>query len=556
MSRELPDIPVQPRDKGNHSHLPEVPPAGRQSNFKQESNPTRGGHSHSQLPDIPKSHTLASERGGNLPDIPVSERNKSPTIPRMSAESKNAVRLSTEVPVPDANNKVDLDDYDHITESKPKKMRPRSDYDHVLIEGDQKRIIPAKHVEDPDYAEVRNENIYEGVPDDVTVVPVKISKTNITSNVTQTKTKTSIIVGKVPVKETCVDLDPPYNKIKDESANIKDSREPPYNKIKDEPQYSGVKDVTDPYNTVKDADDDPYNKVGVEDEEVVIDTLDDIDPYNTVQDMDNEKPRKKFSVKTKTERPNYDPYALLDDDRNVSNQSGSTDPYSKVCDTDISEIDDPYNRVDDDDSAGSSAKAIKRSNVTEKDSDAGYSTVNKVGRVEYATVNKVSVRRKKEGANNYDNQTERQVKPQANYAPDEYSTVNKVRQERVVNDGEVPGTSRMEDKLSLKLTQPPEEPPRDYDDNDDDTDADHYNTVLHVSENRNTTTTTAAATTTSSTVSSVTTTVSTISTTTATMTATVVTTTAVVSAVTTTAVGVSTVGPGKIILNSNHNALV
>ena len=551
MSRELPDIPIQSRDKGNHSHLPEVPTTARNSTFKQESNPSRGGHSHSQLPDIPKSHTLASERGGNLPEIPVSQRNKSPTIPRTSAESKSAVRLSTEVPVANSNDKVDLDDYDHITESKPKKMRPRSDYDHVLIEGGQKRIIPAKHVDDPDYAEVRNENIYEGVPDDVTVVPVKTSKPNTPSNVTQTKGKTSIIVGKAPVKETCVDLDPPYNKIKDESSNVKDRREPPYNKIKDEPPYSGVKDGTDPYNTVKDADDDPYNKV-VGDDEVVIDSLDDIDPYNTVQDVENDKPKKKFSVKTKTERPNYDPYALLDDDRNVSNQSGSTDPYSKVCDTDISEIDDPYNRVDDDDSAGTSAKLVKRSNVTDKDSDAGYSTVNKVSRVEYATVNKVSVRRKNDsdkGANSYDNQTERQVKPQAVYAPDEYSTVNKVRQEKIVNDGEIPGPSRMEDKLAPRLTQPPEEPPRDYDD-DDDTDADHYNTVVLVSENRssaNTSTSLTAPVTTTSNLSSVTTTVSTISTTTATTSATIVTAT-IVSAVTTpTAVaGVANVGQGKV----------
>ena len=542
LSRELPDIPIQTsRDKGNHFNLPEVLPGSRQSNFKQESTPGRGVHSHSHLPDIPKSHTLALERGGNLPDIPVSQRNKSPTIPRTSAESKTAIRLTTEVPVPDSNNKNDLDDYDHITESKPKKMRPRSDYDHVLIEGDQKRIIPAKQVEDPDYAEVRNENIYEGVPDDVTVIPVKTSKTYITSNVTQTKTNTSIIVGKAPVKETCVDLDPPYNKIKDDATNVKNKREPPYNKIKDDPSYNGIKDVTDPYNTVKDSDDDPYNKVKGDEEDIVIDALDDIDPYNTVQDTDSEKPRRKFPVKTKTEGPNYDPYALLDDDRNVSNQSGSTDPYSKVCDTEISEIDDPYNCVDDDDSAAASAKSIKRSNVTEKDSDTGYSTVNKVGRVEYATVNKVSVRRKNEGASNYDNQTERQKKVPARYAPDEYSTVNKVRQEKIVNDGEIPGTSQSDDKLVPRLTQPPEEPPRDYDDDDDDeTDADHYNTVLHVSENRNTTTAAVASAT--STMATFTTTVAAFTTTVATTTATIVTAT-VTTAVT--AAGASVAGPGK-----------
>ena len=473
MSRVLPDIPIQ--SKGNHSHLPDVPT--RQSNFKSE-NAARG-HSHSQLPDIPKSHTTTADstlRGG-----PASQ-NKSPTIPRSNIESKPVVRLSMEVPaptfVPVSIKKADedLDDYDHINESNRKMSRPRSDYDHVLIEGDRKRLIPAKQMEDPDYAEVRNDNIYEGVTDDVTVVKIKPA-----GNVTQTKTKTSIQVGKAPVKESCVDdPDPPYNRIKDDTASINSSikgrRDPPYNKIKDDLPYNGIKDITDPYNTVK--DDDPYNKVKGDGDSL----LDDADPYNTVVDTDSEKPKRKFPpVKAKFDGPNYDPYALLDDDRNVSNQSSSTDPYSRVCDT---EIDDPYNRVNDDDD-NSGAKPVTRQESDVQDTDQGYSTVNKVGRVEYATVNKVSIRRKTEEASNV-----RQQRSSREHAPDEYSTVMKVRQEKTGNDNidtEVPGPSQMERVAGPRRSQPPEEPPRDYDDNDNydnNIDADHYNTVLQVSGDR------------------------------------------------------------------------
>lgn len=561
LSRELPDIPIQSRDKGNHSHLPEVPSGARQSNFKPES-AARGGHSHSQLPDIPKSRISAADsnlRGGSLPNVPVSQQNTSPTIPRSNVESKPVVRLSMEVPVPvpQSSSKTDLDDYDHINESKRKKSRPRSDYDHVLIEGDQKRIIPARQIEDPDYAEVRNENIYEGVTDDVTVVPVKP-----TINVTQTKTKSSIIVVKAPVKESCVDdPDPPYNRIKEESSNIKGSRDPPYNRIKDDPSYSGIKDITDPYNTVK--DEDPYNKVKGEEDSLIVrlsmevpvlsnSLIDDADPYNTVIDTDSETPRRKFPlVKAKVDGPNYDPYALVDDERNVSNQSGSTDPYSRVCDT---EIDDPYNRVIDDDDNDVGAKSGKRSDI--KDEDKGYSTVNKIRRVEYATVNKVSIRRKKEDTSNFENRTERQQKSSGQYARDEYSTVMKVRQGKNVNDintevagtcpdeystvmkvsqdknvndtnTEVAGTSQVDRTVAPRFSQPPEEPPRDYDDDDDDSvaddfydnnaDADHYNTVLQVSAGRGTaavsqgtgavTTATVITTTTSTTTTTTTTTV-------------------------------------------------
>lgn len=474
LSRELPDIPIQSHDKGNHTHLPEVPPGSRPSNFKPDSS-ARGTHSHLQLPDIPKSAGLEhNSKGANRADIPAPQRNKSTTIPRTNAETKT-VRLSAQVPAPGSSNAIDLDDYDHITDLKHKKNRPRSDYDHVLIEGNEKKIIPARQVDDPDYAEVQTENIYEGVPDDVTVVAVKTVKS--TPNMTQTQTKTSIMVGKAPVKESCVDdPDPPYNKIKDESASIKDTKEPPYKKVKDDLSYPGIKDSTDPYNTVKDYD--PYNKVKDEGELAT----DDIDPYNTVVDTDSEKPVRKFPVGTKNDGPNYDPYALLDDDINVSNQSSFTDPYSRVCDT---EIDDPYNRVvDDEDSVG--ARATKRSNVKDTDTDAGYSTVNKVERVEYATVNKMSIRRKNEETKN-----ENQLKPQAIYAPDEYSTVMKVRQAH----DEVPGTSQSENAETTRLSQPPEEPPRDYDDDDENTntDADHYNTVSQVSQDRTTAVATTAA---------------------------------------------------------------
>lgn len=521
LSRELPDIPIQSRDKGNHSHLPEVPIGSRLSNFKPES-ATRGGHSHSQLPDIPKSQTLPADsslRGGSLSNTPISQKNTSPNIPRSNAEPKPVVRLSMEVPAPGSQpvTKTDLDDYDHINEPKRKQSRPRSDYDHVLIEGDRKRIIPARQIDDPDYAEVKTENIYEGVTDDVTVVQIKP-----TSVVTQTKTKTSIMVGKAPVKETCVDdPDPPYNKIKDDSTKVKGSREP----LLDDPSYCGIKDVTDPYNTVK--DDDPYNKVKGDEDSLI----DDTDPYNTVVDTDSERPKRKFPpVKAKVDGPNYDPYALLDDERNVSNQSGSTDPYSRVCDTDI---DDPYNRViEDDNDVGT--KSGKRPNV--RDEDTGYSTVNKVGRAEYATVNKVSIRRKMEEADNLANRSERQQNNSERRANDEYSVVVKVRAENRVqntnregaeafageystvmkvseNKTEVTGTSQADSTPTTRLSQPPAEPPRDYDDNsdvdgdyDNNIDADHYNTVSQVSAARVTaaSSTTAVTTTTTTTTTTVT----------------------------------------------------
>ena len=481
------------RDKGSHSHLPEVPSGARQSNLKHD-NIARGTHAHAQLPDIPKSHASPERvlRGVNIQDTPVIQQNKSPTIPRSSAESKTSVvRLSQEVPIPQSSSKSELDDYDHITEPKIRKMRPRSDYDHVLIEGDEKRIIPARHIDDPDYAEVKNENIYEGVPDDVTVVPVKVKSP---VNVTQTKTKTSIIVGKAPVKETCVD-DPPYNRIKDDSPGLKDL---PYNKIKEDPSYNDIKDV-DPYNKVK--DDDPYNKVKGEED------IDDIDPYNTVIDTDSVRPKRKFPfIKTKVDGPNYDPYALVDDERDVSNQSNFTDPYARVCDTDI---DDPYNKVIDDDD--SSSKSVKKTNTAGADQE--YAVVNKVGRVEYATVNKLSIRRKNDDRNNIEIRNEGKQKNQTRYASDEYSTVMKFRQENHTNDTntEVAGTSHSDRTSTPRSSQPPEEPPRDYGDDEDEddnvnTDADHYNTVLQVgNDHRATASVTTAATTTTLTTATITT---------------------------------------------------
>ena len=486
MSRELPDIPVQIRDKTNHTHLPEVPSGARQSTFKPDS-ASRGAHSHAQLPEIPQSSPERASRGVNLQEVTITQRNKSPTIPRSSAESKTSVvRLSQEVPITQSDSKSsELDDYDHITESKPRKLRPRSDYDHVLIDGNQKRIIPARHVEDPDYAEVRNENIYEGVPDDVTVVPVKV-KTPV--NVTQTKTKTSIIVGKAPVKETCVD-DPPYNRIKDDSPGPKDSGDPPYNKIKEDHSYNGVKD-TDPYNKVK--DDDPYNKVRGEDE------IDDLDPYNTVIDTDSEKPKRKFPLaKTKSDGPSYDPYAFVDEERDVSNQSNVTDPYARVCDT---EIDDPYNKVIDEEVVGSGAKAAKKSNTNDVDKE--YAVVNKVGRVEYATVNKLSVRRKATEGGASGTQNEGKQSAQPRYTSNEYSTVMKFRQENLTSDTNTPvaGTSQTDRTVAPRASQPPAEPPRDYDDDVDDdgsanTDADHYNTVSQLGSGQIAAVTTAATTT-------------------------------------------------------------
>ena len=464
LSRELPDIPVhQIKDNRHHSTLPEIP-TGTESHQK-------GGHS--TLPDIPRNpvNSVDTQRKGGhshsqLPDIPVTSLsgiNTSPVIHRQNGNVSNSIDSSKFKTMRESTN--GMDDYDHIEEATKKKVRPRSDYDHVVIEGGEKKIILSKDkLNENDYAEVKNSDMYEQVTQDVTVI--QVSKPSSTSqNKSPLKSNTNKVTKtnsfEDPYNKIKGDDDPPYNKIKES--------EPPYNKIKDDP-YNKIK-VDDPYNTVKD-------------------DLDDLDPYNTVNDgpgSARSSGRKKART-TSFKGPVYDPYAMvLDEERNVSNQ---TDPYARVGDTE-SELEDPYNKVVEEGDVNESIRNIK---PIPEYGDDDYATVNKAGEVEYAKVNKSN------NVNNNDSRegSETPPSPREEIIHDEYSTVVKVKKisagtssagaststdaagsdvDNVVSRGNVP--TETGNSTGASAATPPE-PPRDYDESRD-TDGDHYNIVALVS---------------------------------------------------------------------------
>lgn len=464
LSRVLPDIPKQHSlDRGHHTGLPDIPTAADSHH--------KGGHS--TLPDIPthsKNHTNSPERQkkaghshSQLPEIPVTSHSKtSPVIHR----SNGAVSVVNSRPKTHVESSTEMDDYDHIEEATKKKVRPRSDYDHVVIEGGEKKIVLAKSkMNENDYAEVQSNDTYEQVPQDVTVIP--ISKPSATS---QTKSPKKLLTN--PVHKTN-SFDDPYNKITEDDM--------PYNKIKDDGPYNKVKENEKPYNKFKD---DPYNKIKVDDPyNFVKEDLDELDPYNTVNDGSNSarsSGRKKPRT-TSFKGPVYDPYAsVVDEERNVSNQ---TDPYARVGDTE-SELEDPYNKVVDENDSITNVKTIPEYG------DDDYATVNKAGEVEYAKVNK--------GGNVNKSVTEEVAEtppsPREEIIQDEYATVVKVRKLSAGTAGVNPsvGASAASGSTSVTVrasvaqagenaTTPPE-PPRDYDESRD-TDGDHYNTVALVSRN-------------------------------------------------------------------------
>ena len=476
LSRELPDIPSVKSQTLSHSHLPEVPPSGRSGALTLDSHHRghgqlpdipvngraatltaseshRGGHS--QLPELPHNHptSLNSSKGSNHSAVSVSTNNGA----RPKAGSPGSLRSS------DRTSTASMDDYDHINETK-RQNRPRSDYDHVVIEGDTKRIIPAKQrlSDYNDYAEVKNENIYEGVPEDVTVV--SLSKPNVTS----IKVGSSPRKATGPVKLHKVDSNTdPYNLIKGDDA--------PYNKTVDDP-YNKIK-TDDPYNRVK--DDHPYNRVKDTD-------VDDLDPYDSPVTAEGMIIAKLPDQVTKLQE---DPYAfVIDEERNVSNQ---TDPYARVVDTE-SEIDDPYNKVIDDNDS-----TIITSNIPEEVEDS-YSTVKKNIDVEYAKVNK-NLTRENQSANVTNQRLENDptIIPSASrgtVVSAEYATVQKMRtfSEAGASDlnpdgaaSDQDGNRNVGDEGLVRLdsnAQTPPEPPRGYVE-DVEQDNDHYNTLTSSLEN-------------------------------------------------------------------------
>lgn len=471
LSRELPDIPKHHTlDRGHHSVLPEIP----------TSTDTHHKGGHSTFPDIlakhqpnsPERQKKAGHSHTQLPEIPVTSHNK--TSPSMEIPKAN-VSVTVFNNKPQEESSDEMDDYDHIEEATKKKVRPRSDYDHVVIEDGEKKIILAKSkLNENDYAEVENNDTYEQVPQDVMVIP--ISKPTITS-----QTKSAKKVGTKPVHKT-YSFDDPYNKIKEDDT--------PYNRIKDNSPLSKGKESEKPFRKIKE---DPYNKIRVDDPyNTVKDDIDDLDPYNTVNDESSSarSSGRKTVRTTSFKGPVYDPYAIvLDEERNVSNQ---TDPYARVGDTE-SELEDPYNKVVDE------TDSITNIKVIQEYGDDDYATVNKAGEVEYAKVNKTG------NTSNCDIErvTETPPSPREEIIQDEYATVVKVRKLSAgnssapvdtltgapVNTSAGASTSgettvrviRGEGRAvgpAVNLTTPPE-PPRDYDESRD-TDGDHYNVVAMV----------------------------------------------------------------------------
>lgn len=499
LSRELPDIPVNNRSltlpadtRGVHSVLSENQHSRISSTAvdNHQRVTVHSTHLHTQLPEIPKSANVTRSPG------------TSPTVARQLVTGNGKqVALQTR---PDSRNSSGMDDYDHIEETVKKKSRPRSDYDHVVLEGGEKIVKLAKDkLHENDYAEVKTDSI---PPSQQEVTVISISKTSPTS---QTSSKSPRSANSNPVHKVN-SIDDPYNRIHEDSPYNKfKSDDPPYNKIKDDT----IK-VDDPYNTVKD-DADPYNKVKGD-----IDILDDLDPYDAVIEGPSGQ---RSSSRKKTESFKgvlIDPYSFVDDERNVSNQ---TDPYARVVDMET-EMYDPYNKVIEDNDP------VVEDNILPEYGEDDYATVNKVGEVEYAKVNKQSthngsvaagenrVIQSVQGSSRSEVSTSRE-----NLHKDEYAKV--VKRSSVVNTvpasantkrqsgGENSGnyhqgatgaqgsesvTSRVGDtgavRISVNNPVTPPEPPRSYVDEagaaaggaadaDEGIDVDHYNTVSLVREN-------------------------------------------------------------------------
>ncbi|KAL4217938.1 hypothetical protein ACF0H5_022677 [Mactra antiquata] len=484
LSRELPNIPGT-HDRGHHSTLPTLPSESRNTSYLENISSSldshrKSSHVHTNLPDIPNGfHNHHDDRTKPT----VSDETKYRTLPHVESKSS------------------DMDDYDHIVEKREKKVRPRSDYDHVVIENGERRIIPAKskHHEN-DYAEVKNGNFYEQVPQNMTVIPSPIPDSTSNQNDKKKYAKKEI------TKEDS--FNDPYNKIKID--------DPPYNRIKDDPPYNKIKESESDTMFIKVnndsyAVDDPYNTVK--------EIQDDLDPYNIVNDdmSDHSSIRKRpgeTNFKPSTAAV-YDPYStMLDEERNVSNQ---TDPYARVGDTE-SEIEDPYNKVVDD---VDTIPIIAGASTNYGDDD--YATVNKAAEAEYAKVNKSTLRKSYISDNDDMSASNRSLdaSPREEIIHDEYATVVKVRKLSpsvgVVSSPKLPdrgslvpsgssdnvSTSRnnlnTSNGSSINQINPtnvsadnqiPPEPPRDYDDDDDNNieeDIDHYNTVSMVTRENSTT---------------------------------------------------------------------
>ncbi|XP_052763573.1 uncharacterized protein LOC128205710 [Mya arenaria] len=375
-SRELPDIPmsnghksltqpaerhIQQADRGHHSYLPEVPPSGKSSTSTLESFPRPGTHSHTQLPEIP-----ANGSSNKSPDM--SSLRTSPRNPRaiLSVDSVVPIRQKQ---LKENEKSGGNDDYDHLEESGKKKVRPRSDYDHVVLENGKEHIKHAKgKFNENDYAEVKADD-YETVPSKVSVISISIHSTSQDKSPKKSQPNSS---SHSPAQKTD-SYDDPYNKIKE--------TDPPYNKIKDNGTGSAAKGDDPPYNKIKDY---PYNKIKVslgDDPYNTVKEEDDLDPYNDILDETGNPRsagRQKKSQNNSFKGAVFDPYntVTIDEERNVSNQ---TDPYARVGDT---EIDDPYNKVLDD------GVGAAEGEVCPEYGEDDYATVNKLEEVEYAKVNK------------------------------------------------------------------------------------------------------------------------------------------------------------------------
>lgn len=302
-----------------------------------------------------------SPKGGSSPHPPGTNHRE---LPQPPTASRNTIGGKTSPFKAEASNKrntvgeviltEDQDDYDHLMrQGFQKNNLRRSNYDHIQLGDDGQFHVQARKPDPPtedqlenDYAEVERENIYEGVKD----------------KLPETDSKASVPVTAAPVKR----LYDPYSSVNDEEENEEDSEvqeQPqktfdPYSKVKegDKPHKKSVdadKNVNegspvktkeyDPYSRVKDNDSnsgsfrskpfDPYSRVKDDKDDSSGGTFKDIDPYSTVKEE-------------RTPRGNGkdDPYSKVKDaiDNEPSVADDIDDPYNRV-------VDDPYNKVKDDD---------------------------------------------------------------------------------------------------------------------------------------------------------------------------------------------------------------
>lgn len=453
--RELPELPVSksqalPNDKMYNVHQPVKPGNLRISNpeghLKGHSHPSDGCSQSKHVTSYIESPQRGSHSHAHLPEIPANINQLCGEIAEKSAKNL-AVSLTT---VKDQT--VEMDDYDHIDEAIKKKSRPRSDYDHVVIEGGEKRVVLAKSkLNDNEYAEVSPDNNN----------PVALTEISLLKSTTDTFTPKRM--GS-PVKKIDSWNDP-YNKISD-LLNTK-TKDDPYNRIKGDDSYNKMT-VDDPYNTVKDVE--SYNKFKVE--------SDCIDPYNDVADDVSEA--NPSEVVTSLKAAVYDPYALVVDvERDVSNQ---TDPYARVGDTEL-EVDDPYNKVADvnDDGATANRSISPRYGI---ENHAAVKIVNTVADVEYAKVNKHNNVNWLPATGDIANEKTlvSESAPGEQIAQDEYSTVVKLN--KFCNNMSLPNEATWSVAIGAnsgpligeaEMATPPE-PPRVYDEQIA-PDVDHYNTV-------------------------------------------------------------------------------